>query len=354
MIGRVLAATLVCAAAALGAQQSTFRSEINFVQLPVWVLDGRGESVSGLTQSDFQVLEDGTPQAITTFAAVDIPFIKPSLMPSEPVPPFVPGGSDDDGQVEGRVYVFMLDNSGSEDITLRMKHVVRAFIRDRLSANDVAAVTMTGMGRGQDFTRDRRLLHAAINRFISDPDTFGHDVVAHRVLTHIANTAESMGSIKGRRKALVLVTASPICLLIALRPAEAECGEGVRHALRVAVRSDVSIYVIDPRGLVATHGTPAEMAQPPAKYPLINRGPFDGARYLAEQSGGFALVNTNNLSAGFARIVRENSSYYLLGYYSTNTRADGKLRNIVVTVSPKGAQAVHRPGYFGPAAISNP
>ena len=62
-------------------------------------------------------------------------------------------------------------------------------------------------------------------------------------------------------------------------------------------------------------------------------GPLSAARYLAEESGGFAVVNSNSLDPGFARIVRENSAYYLIGYYSTNTRADGKLRRNRITVS---------------------
>ena len=53
------------------------------------------------------------------------------------------------------------------------------------------------------------------------------------------------------------------------------------------------------------------------------RDPLDGARFLAEESGGFAVVNTNSLEAGFDRIVRENSAYYLIGYYSANELTDG-------------------------------
>ena len=55
---------------------ATFRSEINYVQIPVRVLDARGEFVRGLAQSDFQIFEDGQPQTITAFSAVDIPFIR--------------------------------------------------------------------------------------------------------------------------------------------------------------------------------------------------------------------------------------------------------------------------------------
>ena len=116
------------------------------------------------------------------------------------------------------------------------------------------------------------------------------------------------------------------------------------------MEADVSIYTIDPRGLVATSGAPSRKGQGQDWYPSITRGPLDGTRYLAEQSGGFAVVNTNSLSAGFARIVRENSSYYLLGYYSTNSRADGKFRRNEVRLSRRGMQVVYRGGYLAPRA----
>ena len=51
-------------------------------------------------------------------------------------------------------------------------------------------------------------------------------------------------------------------------------------------------------------------------------------RQLAEETGGVAFVGRNNFDDAFDRIVQENSSYYVLGYYSTNDRRDGKLRNI--------------------------
>jgi VWFA-related protein len=348
-----LSATVVVAAEQ-PAQRPTFRSEINYVQLPVRVVDARGQFVSGLTQTDFEVVEDGTAQTITTFLSIDIPFIRPQAVTGVPdvrLPTIDPAASGDATHVDGRVYVFMLDNYGSSEVTLRMRQVVRGFINDRLSANDVAAVTMTGRGRGQDFTRDRRLLNAAVGRFFSNPDPFrGRESTVHEVLTRIANTAESLGSIKGRRKAIILVTASSICSLNEEIPGSADsgCREGLRHALRMAVQSDVSIYTVDPRGLVATHGAPAEIAERPASFPLITWGPFDGARYLAEESGGFAVANTNDLSRGFDRIVRENSSYYLLGYHSTNANSDGKFRKTDVTVPRREVQVVHRRGYLAP------
>ena len=111
------------------------------------------------------------------------------------------------------------------------------------------------------------------------------------------------------------------------------------------MQSDVSIYTIDPGGLTTSLRLRAEHANPNSNYyaggyteasnrdaaraafsaaRIESRGPDDAARYLAEESGGFAVVNTNNLSAGFERVARENSSYHRSGYYSTNKRPTGR------------------------------
>ena len=343
----------------------TFRSEINFVQIPVRVLDARGEFVSGLTQSDFQIFEDGQAQVITSFSAVELPSIPAdATVPDAPLAAIDTVASNDSVGVDGRVYAFVLDNQLLRpDIALRTRHVVRGFIRNYLQANDVAAVVFTGTGRGQHFTRSRRLLDDAIGRLLSDSNPSDH--ASHRSMSVIADTAESLGAIRGRRKALVLMSPSPICSL-AGREEESVCREDARYALRIAMQSDVTIYTIDPGGLNTSLRSRAEHANPNSSYGAggyteasnasaarsafgaarsESRGPDDAARYLAEESGGFAVVNTNSLSKGFARVVRENSAYYLLGYYSANNSADGKARRNEIKVSRPGVRAVHRASY---------
>ena len=152
------------------------------------------------------------------------------------------------------------------------------------------------------------------------------------------------------------------------------CNDDVRAALEAAVRSDVSIYVLDPRGLTTGARSRAENANPNSTYGhdgayrelssdaaaraafaesrREQRGPTDGARYLAEESGGFAIVNTNNLEAGIDRIVRENSAYYMIGYYSTSANMDGKFRRHQVRVDKPGVRVLHRAGYPAPRATA--
>lgn len=342
----------------------TFRSEIHFVQIPVRVLDSRGEFVSGLTQSDFQIFEDGQAQVITSFGAVEIPSRPADVtVPDASLEAIDTVASNDSVEVDGRVYVFVLDNQLMRpDIALRTRHIVRGFIRDYLQSTDIAAVVFTGRGRGQHLSRNRRLLDDAIGRLVSDPDQT--DDSSHRSMSVIADTAKSLGAIRGRRKALVLMSPSPICSLSTdVRDETSICREDARYALHSAMQSDVTIYTIDPRGLNTSERSRAEHDIPnstdgidhasnaaAARSAFVagrseSRGPDDAARYLAEESGGFAVVNTNSLSEGFARVVRENSSYYLLGYYSTNNNADGKVRRNEITVARPGVRVVHRTTY---------
>ena len=363
-IGLAAAATI-----ALSAQEPppNFRAEINYVQLPVRVLDANGQFVSGLRLADFQVLEDGKPQTITSFTLVDIPFVPPGSTTSSPSTPGSALSASDEEipQIDGRAYLFVLDDlSANPDDTIKVRNLMHAFIRERLSANDMAAIRVVGGTRGQNFTLNHQLLHDAVDRFIGERDDGPTTrVSANRVVDTITTMVEWLGSIRGRRKALVWVSSSTVCSLN-----DEECREPLQHALRVTMQSDVSIHVIDPVGLGRVdRRSRAEHANPNSSYGANGyveassgaaaraafgefrtsvRGPLDGARYLAEESGGIALVNMIDLRPGLDRIVREMSSYYLLGYYSTNARTDGKFRRNRVAVAQKDVRVVHRNGYF--------
>jgi len=74
----------------------------------------------------------------------------------------------------------------------------------------------------------------------------------------------------------------------------------------------------------------------------------DSLRGLAEETGGFASVSSNDFSSAFRRIVDVNSTYYVLGYYSTNEKRDGRYRKIEVKLSRPGLDVNARKGYVAP------
>ena len=114
-----------------------------------------------------------------------------------------------------------------------------------------------------------------------------------------------------------------------------------------ANRANVSFYPVYPRGLQATE-TPLVMhrsaEETRGSMGRLSRN-LDQLRELATNTDGLAVVNTNDISGAMRRIVADLTSYYLLGYYSTNTRPDGKFRSIAVRVKRPGVKVRARRGY---------
>jgi VWFA-related protein len=103
-----------------------------------------------------------------------------------------------------------------------------------------------------------------------------------------------------------------------------------RELLDEAKRQNVSVYVITPSGL-----------QAPFTYTgLVSmKAASDDLRSLAEETDGIAVTDTNDLNAGFKRIADDQAAYYVLGYYTTNTKYDGGLRKITVKLKGKPIRA---------------
>lgn len=126
-----------------------------------------------------------------------------------------------------------------------------------------------------------------------------------------------------------------------------------RELLDEANAANASFYPIDPRGL-AVFDTPIMRNDvpgqaPPMVPPAVDRAMLTGRltslRTLAEATDGLAIVDSNDLAAGFRRVVADLSSYYLLGYYS-NGKLDGKFHSIRVRVKRPGVQVRARRGYL--------
>jgi VWFA-related protein len=118
----------------------------------------------------------------------------------------------------------------------------------------------------------------------------------------------------------------------------------VQHFRRLpdqANRANVSFYPIDPEGL----GAPTTVGGIDA---LKER--LDTLRVLADTTDGLAVINTNDLDGGVKRIAADLSSYYLLGYYSSNLKLNGKFHALKVRVNRAGVQVRARRGYLAPTA----
>src|SRR5712671_2448496 len=125
--------------------------------------------------------------------------------------------------------------------------------------------------------------------------------------------------------------------------ADADLARELGELTRQANRSNVTMYTIDPRGLVGM-GDIDEQVDPQQWNEYVRKSQ-DSLRVIAEETGGLAVVNQNDFSKALKRIDAETSDYYVLGYYSSNPDASKRRRQIQVKITRKGANAWFRKEY---------
>lgn len=129
-----------------------------------------------------------------------------------------------------------------------------------------------------------------------------------------------------------------------MRLANIDDEQFLRDLVNEANRSNASFYPIDPRGLVMFE-TGAGSAVPLAVDQRLRRTHHASMRTLGDGTDGLAVFDTNDLDTGLRRIAEDLTSYYLLGYYSTNPRTDGGFRSLKVRVARPGVAVRARRGY---------
>ena len=381
----------------------TFRVETNYVEVDALVTDDAGRPATDLTLADFEILEDGRPQKIETLAVVRHPL--ESVRPAAGTVPDTPDVAANTS-TDGRIYLILLDDLHTTLAqTPRVKAFLREFVDTRLGPTDLAAVAYTSgrVAGAQEFTSNRELLLEAIDKFAGrrlrsealeiaealardprdatdtplnpasragdwrdpfDPYSRLNPFEAERAqqarttLTVLRDLAALMESVRGRRKSMLFVSEGlTYNVFDGFRNTSA--GAILREAtdaMAAAMRANVAVYAIDPRG-VATAGdaigisgtspNDPHFSVPGAMQDLL-RISQGSLRDISAQTGGFAGVDSNDFAGLFDRIVRENSTYYLLGYHSTNERRDGRFREIRVRVRRAGLQVRARRGYIAP------
>jgi VWFA-related protein len=196
----------------------------------------------------------------------------------------------------------------------------------------------------------------------TDPDDFERSHRAQQVLGALKRLAEVMGGIRGRRKAVVMFSEGidyPIYDIFGSQGATSVIA-ATRDAIAAAARANVSFFAVDPRGLVGMTSETIELnaaADPHLGFDA--RGLLadmylsqDSLRTLADETGGYAAVNANNVGTALDRIVRANSRYYVLGYYPNDARRDGRFHKIEVRVKRPGLRVSARKGYVSPRVLS--
>ena len=369
---RPLAALVVLAvigAHTVAAQQSppTFRAGVEAIAVDAFVTDRAGNPVPNLTSNDFELLEDGTPQQITSFAEVNIPIRQPDAYS----PAAVEADVATNTAGEGRLYVIAFDEVAPLN-ALKARRFLREFVERHFEATDIGIVVSVGRARAgdmQDFTGNRRLLLNAIDHFTGGYPIVGSDDTASTATVMppvdvraqaraLRDLMESLANIRGRRKAVIYITSevgqsaidttghgrANVWDVIDYRGGVKSIEfDDLRAAMTAAMRGGITFYTMDPEGLCALDCAGGSE----------NLERMDGLRKLAAATGGFPIVNSNLFTDAFPRIVAENSNYYVLGFTSGSENRDGRYRRLEVRVKRPGLSVRARDGYIGPSKATD-
>ena len=405
------------------ADAPTFRVGTRLATIDAVVVDGKGQHVTGLTPEDFEIVERGKSQAVRQAVYVQVigpdgrPVSRPTVSAAStpgaaPVSPDaaarprpLAGGSGlAAGERASRVIAIVVDDLGlSHESTAYVRMMLTRYVDTKIAPGDLVAIIRTagGVGTLQQFTTDRRLLHAAIDRVRWSLQS-RKGVAAFAAVTPGSSTSlvTSVGQTVDELRTEVNTAGTLGALEYVLRGIEELPGRksvvfvsegfdlGIRDAkvsrtwlafTRVmdrANRAGVVVYTMDARGL-QTGGLTAEDDAQTKKIAMPGEGPApdpspvvreratgrrrdlidsqDSLVYLAQQTGGFAVLNGNDLAAGMARVIDDTRGYYLLGFDTsipTNERWDPN--DIRIHVKRPGLTVRARRGLFGPADKERP
>jgi VWFA-related protein len=377
-------------------QAPVFRAALSMVSVDVVVRDRDGNIVRGLKEEDFTILEDGRPQQLRTFvfqeiseqalAATSVDLLKGVEekvleTSTQPVTPVAPTPMRSEELAGRRLVILLFDTSSmSPEDTQRAVDSAREFVtKDMTTADLVAVATVSSLLTVyRDFTADRALVTEALNQLAytdgtdvpppsastaaideaaaaATEETVDADAAELEMFNNdlrlraLRTLAESLAPIE-QKKAILYFSGG-------MQRSGQDNQIELRSAINAAVRSNVSIYPIDTRGLQAVvPGGDARQASGRGQAMFSGRGMAqqfarlsasqDTLVSLAADTGGRAFTDSNNFGEAFARVRRDMSAYYLLGYSSTNTTKDGRFRRIQVRAKNTAYRVEARAGYY--------
>jgi len=359
--------------------QPTFRSGVHLIVQPVSVKDRGGKPIQGLTAKDFVITEDGQPQeiAFVEFQALEsapanIPpaaAVTPPTQESISVP--LPG----DVRYRGRrllVLYFDLYRMPASD-QIRALESAATYVESAMTPADLVAV-MAFKGRGvrllQDFSDDRRALGRTIADLIEDAaDRAGSTYVEWDPGGAFGENDDTFNLFTADRQLAALQSAvsdlaplPELKTLIYFGAGLAMVGSGnmaqLRATVNAAIRANVTVNPIDARGLVAaaplgdaTRPSPGGIAMFSGVLAESMTTRFqqsqDTLYALAKDTGGRAVLDTNDLTRGIVQAAQAVTGYYLVGYYTSNPALDGRYRRVKVTLRDGiDAEVNYRAGYY--------
>jgi VWFA-related protein len=380
--------------------QLTFRSGINFVTVDAYVSDSKGQPVTDLKQSDFEIIEDNKPQKIEQFRFIKV---DGNPKPGEPPPQQIKNRDDEEREAardDTRVFVIFLDDYHTRlGSSLAVRQPLSEWVQNTLRPLDMVGIMypLTPV-TDIDFTRDHNKVINAIQHFEGRkykyeprnlfeeqyqraPTEIVEQIRNQVVMTALRGLSVRLGSIRDGRKSIIYVSEGLQAMLPPqLRNADASmpnianpnafnplAGENdpreqtaqafstadlysqLRDVFIAATRNNTAIYTLDPRGLATNEFDIDENVGPQQDRNMLQAS-TDTLRSIAEETDGRAIVGRNDLAKGLAQALQDSTAYYLLGYTSSQAPVDGKFHQIKVQLSAaakkRGLQVRARRGYW--------
>jgi VWFA-related protein len=376
----------------------TFSTTRQLVVEDVIVKSHNGSPVDNLKASDFLVTEDGKPQPISVFefqklsdAAVPAPqpalqqrtevaaAAQPAAKPLTAVE-IAPEKPGDIKYRDKRLMVMFFDMTSMPiQDQMRAQSAALKFLSTQMTASDLMAIMTfaSDIKVVEDFTDDRDLLTQDIKKLVigegqgldetvSDDSASDTGAAFQQDDTefNIFNTDRQLSALESAVKMLASLNEKKALVYFAsgMTRNGLDNQAQLQATINAAIRSNVSFYPIDARGLVAsaplgdaTKSSPGGQGMYSGSSGRAATSNFQGQQEtlytLASDTGGKALLDNNDLSMGIVQAQKDISSYYIIGYYSANETLDGRFRRVKITLKDKAvaervAKLDYRQGYY--------
>jgi VWFA-related protein len=388
----------------VAADDDVVKISTTLIQLDVTVTDKSGKVIRDLKPEDFEIYENGELQKISNFSFIS------SSAPTRPstttapgnrnAPPLPPTGAVKPERIRRTIALVVDDLTLSFQSTAFVRQALKKFVDEQMQDGDLVAIIRTGAGAGalQQFTSDKRQLYAAIERVrwnaqgkgnigafaaiqskpnelppagqtpdqeltLIDRETeynnFRESVFARGTLGALNYIVRGMQDLPGRKSVMLFSDGFKLFTRGSDGFTEpAAILDSLRRLTDQANRASVVIYTMDARGLQPLGLTAEDNvgALTPEQFEQTlsdRRNEFvdtqEGLTYLARQTGGFPIINSNDLSGGIEKVLNDQS-YYLIGYQPDAETFDPKTRKfnkLVVKVKNLDLRVRYRSGFFG-------
>jgi len=392
-------------------EEDVVRITTNLVQVDAVVTDKSGRPITDLGPAEVQIFEDGRQQKITHFTYIvtgtgETTRAVASVAPDKNTPAVPTRLKPEDIR---RTMAIVVDDLGlSFESTYYVRRALKKFVDEQMQPGDLVAIIRTagGMGALQQFTSDKRQLYAAIDRVkfymggrgnigafapvgsnslppgasgdlqaaSDDLNRFREDVFAVGTLGAISYVIRGLRELPGRKSIILVSDGIKIFNGINFQREQSfsranaapASNDRVLQALRrltdQANRASVVIYAMDARGLQTLGITAADdvsglnVDQIEDQMNNLRSDYFEsqnGLNYLAQQTGGFFIHDTNDLARGIRRVLDDQKGYYLIGYRPDESTFDArtgrrKFHHLSLRVTRPGKFNVRmRNGFFG-------